>query len=251
MTLARKYEPAQACTGAPEPGAKALMAWALGTYGKQGLTNLGIYNCRTVRGGSTTSLHGEGRACDLGINPHGAQYGTQLAEQLRLHSAELGIQCLIWNRRIWSAAYPDAGWRHYSGTNPHVDHIHLELTRAAARDLTAERIQRVLQPALTEDELSQAQVDQLRRDIGYARDQILTALGVENPVNAPAKLPPQALAGIAPARRVDIGYARDQILNAVAAPQQGGGDSAQLAAIVRTLEDLGRRVAALESKTPQ
>src|SRR5688572_28868667 len=59
VTLARKYEPAQACTGAPEPGAKALMAWALATYGKQGLKNLGIYNCRTVRGGSTTSLHGE------------------------------------------------------------------------------------------------------------------------------------------------------------------------------------------------
>jgi hypothetical protein len=258
MTLLRTYEPARACTDGPEPGAKAFMAWALAAYGEQGLKNLGIYNCRAVAGSSTTSLHGEGRACDLGINPHGAEYGTLLAEQLRLHSAELGIQCIIWNRRIWSAAYPDAGWRAYTGVSAHDDHIHLELTRAAARTLTAAQIQRVLQPALTEDELSQAQVDQIRRDIGYARDQILTALGVENPPNAPVKRIPQELAAIAPARRVDVGYARDQslakldqVLARLDAPSQGGGESAQLAAIIRTLEDLGRRVAALEGRSTQ
>jgi hypothetical protein len=147
VTLYRGYEPARTCTSGPEPGAKALMAWFLGAFAGQGGKNLGIFNCRQVRGGSTTSLHGEGRACDLGINPHGAPYGTLLAERLRLSSGELGIQCLIWNRRIWSGSYPDAGWRHYSGTNAHVDHIHLELSRAAARSLTPAQIQRVLSPA--------------------------------------------------------------------------------------------------------
>jgi hypothetical protein len=248
VSLLRTYQPASACTGGPEPGAKALMAWFLGNFSAFGGKNLGIYNCRPVRGGTTTSLHGEGRACDFGINPHGSEYGTLLAEQLRLHSGELGIQCIIWNRRIWSAAYPDAGWRAYSGTNPHLDHIHLELSRAAAQELTPEQVQRILQPALTEDEMSQAQVDQLRRDIGFARDQILTAIGVPNPPNAPVKLPPEQLAGIAVARRVDVGFARDQVLAAVAntavPPQQGD----QLAAVIRALEDLGRRVAALEGK---
>jgi hypothetical protein len=255
VTLLRKYEPAQTCTGGPEPGAKALMAWFIGAYGALGGKNLGIYVCRPVRGSnSTTSLHGEGRACDFGINPNGAAYGRLLAEQLRLHSAELGIQCIIWDRQIWSGAYPDAGWRAYTGTNPHVDHIHLELTRAAAQSLTAEQVQRVLQPSPAptaarpvEDDMSQAQVDQLRRDIGFARDQILTALGVDNPANAPAKLTPQQLGGIAPARRVDVGFARDQILAALTAPAPPAqGD--QLAAVIRALEDLGRRVAALEDK---
>jgi hypothetical protein len=147
VSLLRTYEPAKTCTSGPEPGAKALMAWFLGAFAGQGGKNLGIYVCRPVRGSNkTTSLHGEGRACDLGINPHGAPYGTLLAERLRLSSGELGIQCLIWNRSIWSGSYPDAGWRHYSGTNAHVDHIHLELSRAAARSLTPQQIQRVLSP---------------------------------------------------------------------------------------------------------
>lgn len=148
MSLLRRYEPAARCTDGPTPGARAMMAWFLGAFADQGGRNLGIYNCRSVRGGSTTSLHGEGRACDLGINPHGAQYGTLLAERLRLVSGELGIQCLIWNRRIWSAAYPDSGWRRYSGTNPHLDHIHLELNRYAAARLTPQRIQAVVAPRI-------------------------------------------------------------------------------------------------------
>jgi len=64
-----------------------------------------------------------------------------------------------------------------------------------------------------EDELSQAQVDQiirqLRADIGFARDQIMTHLG-KRPDQAP--LPPAHLPGIEVARRVDVGYARDQLM---------------------------------------
>jgi hypothetical protein len=67
-------------------------------------------------------------------------------------------------------------------------------------------------PPEEDDELSQQQVDQINRNIGFARDQILTRLGVTNPPNAPAKLSPEQLAGIDPARRVDVGYARDQLV---------------------------------------
>lgn len=149
MTLYRGYQPAAACTGGPSPGSKALMAWFLGAFGSRGGKNLGIYNCRSVAGSSTTSLHGEGRACDLGINPHGAAYGDWVAEQLRLNSAELGIQCVIWKRRIWSGSYPDAGWRPYTGVADHLDHIHTELTRAAAQTLTADRVHAVLSGSTT------------------------------------------------------------------------------------------------------
>lgn len=137
------YEPARSCTGLATTGARALMAWFLGAYGGQGGRNLGIYNCRSVAGSSTTSLHGEGRAADLGV-PVGAGWAQTLADRLVAVSAELGIQCVIYNRRIWSGSYPHAGWRPYNGTHPHTDHLHVELSRHAAGTLTAERVQQVL-----------------------------------------------------------------------------------------------------------
>ncbi|MCY1158999.1 MAG: Peptidoglycan-binding domain 1 protein [Citricoccus sp.] len=134
------YEGAKNCTDGPQPGSRGMMQWFLENYRHLGGTNLGIYNCRTVRGGSTTSLHGEGRAVDLGINPHGAAYGTDLAERLRNSSKEIGIQCIIWNRKIWSGAHPNSGWRNYGGRNDHVDHLHVELSWAAAKKNSSEVI---------------------------------------------------------------------------------------------------------------
>lgn len=134
------YVGARSCTGTPQPGARGLMAWFLGAYGPLGGLNAGIYNCRTTRGGSATSLHGEGRAADLAIRPYSAGYGWDLARFLLSYSAELGIQCIIWDRRIWSSRYPHSGWRRYSGVNPHIDHLHVELTWAAARRSQVEMV---------------------------------------------------------------------------------------------------------------
>ena len=80
------YQGASKCTAGPQPGCRNAMSWFLGAYGRLGGLNTGIYNCRTVRGGSTTSLHGEGRACDFGIRPYSAAWGTTLADALRLKS---------------------------------------------------------------------------------------------------------------------------------------------------------------------
>lgn len=143
MSLLTTYKGAVSCTSGPQPGAKALMAWVLGAYGPLGARNLGIYNCRSVRGGSTTSLHGEGRACDFGF-PLRDPDGNVLAEALRLNSGELGIQCVIYERRIWSAKYAHSGWRPYKGANPHDDHLHVELSWWAASNLTVARIQSIL-----------------------------------------------------------------------------------------------------------
>lgn len=143
-TLHRTYEPARACTDGPAPGAREFMAWFLGRYAQLGGTNLGIYNCRTVRGGSTTSLHGEGRAVDFGVRPLSAEWGWVLARLLVAHSKALGVQCVIWDRRIWSGSHADAGFRVYGGSHPHTDHLHVELSRAAAQALTAARVHTVL-----------------------------------------------------------------------------------------------------------
>ena len=133
MAVHHGYVGAKSCTSGPQPGVRGAMAWFLGRYADQGGLNTGIYNCRSVRGGRTTSLHGEGRAADFGIRPYSAKYGTQLAEAMRRKSKELGIQCIIWNRKIWSGAHPNAGWRRYTGVASHTDHIHVEFTWATAR----------------------------------------------------------------------------------------------------------------------
>lgn len=150
MGIYRGYEPANGCTGGPTQGGRALQSWWLGAYGAHGAANLGIYNCKTL--GSGWSLHAEGRAADLGTRPYNNPDGTGVwpdwawaaFEAMRLHSAELGIQLIIFRRKIWSGAHPDAGWRDYGGSNPHDGHGHVELSTDAAATLTAERIQQVL-----------------------------------------------------------------------------------------------------------
>lgn len=132
------YRGAKSCTSGPQPGAWGAMDYFLAAYSKKGGVNTGIYNCRTVRGGRTTSLHGEGRAADFGIRPYSAAWGWALAKALVAFSKELGIQCVIWDGRIWSSSYPHSGFRRYSGVNPHRDHIHVEFTWARAKAGRAE-----------------------------------------------------------------------------------------------------------------
>jgi hypothetical protein len=141
------YVGAKACTSGPTAGAKNLMSWYLRDYKAKGGTNLGIYNCRTVRGGTTTSLHGEGRAADLGT-PTSNNWSWAVADTLRLHSAELGIQCIIHNRKIWSSSRANEGWRAYTGVAAHFDHLHVELTPDSSRTLTLAKIDAVLRPAV-------------------------------------------------------------------------------------------------------
>lgn len=133
--LVAPYVGAKTCTDGPTVGNKNLTAWFLAAFVDKGATNLGIYNCRTVRGGTTTSVHGEGRASDLGTPTDDQVWSWELAEFLRLNSAELGIQLIIHNhpdgrRLIWSCSTgPD--WRPYTGVD-HNNHLHVELTWAAA-----------------------------------------------------------------------------------------------------------------------
>jgi hypothetical protein len=133
------YVGAKTCTGIILPGVKGGMAWYLGAYKEEGAKNLGIYNCRSVRGGSTTSLHGEARAGDWGT-PVENNWSWNLAELLRMNSAELGLQGIIHRRKIWSSSRCSEGWRPYGGVAAHFDHFHNEWTWAAARRSEAETI---------------------------------------------------------------------------------------------------------------
>jgi hypothetical protein len=139
-----RWEPASyRCSGRVQPGAQALMNWALYDFG-QGARNLGIYNCRGT-GGGNRSIHGDGRAIDVGFSGVGNPAGTRLLNRLLPHVGALGIQMIIWNRRLYSARYP-RGTR-YTGVSPHTDHLHIELTWNSARTLTRTRVQQILRGA--------------------------------------------------------------------------------------------------------
>lgn len=110
-----------------------------------GATNLGIYNYRRVRGSAAPSVHGEGRAGDAGyplVNRRANPKGWALHGALLPNVRALGIQLIIWDRRIWSAKAPLGA--PYQGTVPHLDHLHIEFTWHAARNLTPDHCLRVL-----------------------------------------------------------------------------------------------------------
>jgi len=129
------------CSAGATTGAKALMSWILAIAGS---TNLGIFACRNIADTDILSVHGEGRALDVGWYPYNRQapaWAWNLANWLRAHSKELGVQCIILEDKIWSSNRWQDGWRPYSGAWH--DHMHVELTPSAAASLTVARINAV------------------------------------------------------------------------------------------------------------
>jgi len=137
------WQGAGPCARGPQPGAVALRNFMLGRYPEA--RDGGIYNCRSVRGSSVPSIHGEGRAWDMMlpvVAGRGHPRGHEAVRELGAHGRRLGIQTIIFDRTIWSARSPSG--RPYTGVHPHYDHLHIELTREAGRTLTGPQIAVVL-----------------------------------------------------------------------------------------------------------
>lgn len=171
------YEPAgPTCSGKAQPGTRLLQASLLAWLQARDVfvVDSGIYNCRTVAGTSTPSLHGEGRAGDVGVRGPGGKWPTaplriaavdELVDLMVTQHDALGIQSLIHDRRIWTVG---KGWRTYGGVSPHYDHIHWEHTWAAARGLTQSTIDRALGATMADD-LTPADFVDLMYDLMLAR----------------------------------------------------------------------------------
>ena len=141
------WERCEGCSGRPQPGAQALLAYWLEQAPALAVElgidpdsvdarSLGIYNCRPVRGRSSLSIHACGRAADLGIavSVAGHRVMVEFLSRLAPHAKSLGIQLAIFSRLSGSARYP---WpNRYDGTHPHDDHAHVELNEVAAEALT-------------------------------------------------------------------------------------------------------------------
>lgn len=62
------------------------------TRGKMGMTNLGIWANRPMRGSTRLSVHATGRACDVGYKADREAWAHKFADWLSKHYEALGIE---------------------------------------------------------------------------------------------------------------------------------------------------------------
>lgn len=126
------------CSGRGQTGTAALVKGCLERW--PALTNLGVYNCRPVRGGTSLSLHGEGRAGDLGSTDKALH--DEVFAALIAAAEDLGIQEVIsWERR-WDSISRQV--KPYDGKSLHKDHVHVGQCWAAAKSVTTQQVRAAL-----------------------------------------------------------------------------------------------------------
>lgn len=153
QTMYLPYTYATSCSGGARPGAVVLAKFLLDHFDAD---SYGIYNCRPIPGTTTMSVHGDGRAIDLMIAPDTSvsypsnadnDRGDEVAAWLVTHAEEIGFSYLIWDRGSWGAHRSGTKYSYYTGTHPHNDHLHIELTPDAAQNLTTAQLEALLAPA--------------------------------------------------------------------------------------------------------
>lgn len=132
------WEGGRRCTGSLREGAQDLGHQLIRRY--DAIASIGGYACRQNTADATrTSVHGIGRALDImvptvGGRPNGGRpdiaAGDPIANWLVVNAASIGVQMIIWNGSVWRANGTNID--KYTGPNPHIDHVHVELTERAA-----------------------------------------------------------------------------------------------------------------------
>ncbi len=128
------------CTGTFTAGAAELKAHLQANYPQ--ISSIGGYSCRqNTADGSKTSVHGTGRALDIMIPTTGGRAdndkGDLIARWLIENAAEVGLQYIIWDRTSYNSSRSGTKYRTYTGPNPHVDHLHVELNLEGANRRTS------------------------------------------------------------------------------------------------------------------
>jgi hypothetical protein len=127
------------CADSSPAGSRALMRAITERWDGRRAVSWGILSCRLTALGNP-SAHGKGWALDVGCS---LRVGRNIRKRImRIGPAKLGISVLIHDRVIYSAKSPNG--RRYPG-HPHRDHVHIELTPRAARDLKLGAARRLLE----------------------------------------------------------------------------------------------------------
>lgn len=146
------YEPQTTCSPRAKPGTITLGRWTVRSFG-------GRFGSISRSCGPGTSEHKEGRAFDWTVSVRsGADrmrvrrfldslFATDAAGNPHARARRMGVMYVIWNDRIWSAGggfrsepYLNSSCRTLRRCSPtlrHLNHVHISITRSAARGLTS------------------------------------------------------------------------------------------------------------------
>ncbi|MDR7276922.1 peptidoglycan-binding domain-containing protein [Catenuloplanes atrovinosus] len=137
------YDPQNTCDPVAKPGVLGFRELALRTYPTTGDSGI----VRSCADGEVTE-HKEGRAWDWTINAaSGADHAradeflawllaTDAHGNRHANARRLGVMYIIFDGRIWGSYQAADGWRTYTGSNPHTDHVHFSFSRAGASKQT-------------------------------------------------------------------------------------------------------------------
>jgi len=143
------YDAQDTCDPTAKPGTVSFKDFILKTYPTTG--DYGITRACNI---GSTSEHKEGRAWDWKVNYFNTaqrdiadtvidwlldtdQHGNACANARRL-----GMMYFIWNSKIWGAyrspnsSCKTGGWKGYTGSNPHTDHVHISWAWPGAKKQT-------------------------------------------------------------------------------------------------------------------
>lgn len=143
------YDDADQCIGTGNPllpGTDRLARFLRQNFSGAGSYSDSVY-CRQIVGGRSLSTHATGRAIDLFIPTIGGEAdntaGDPIANYLIQNATALGVQYFIWDRTQWNTqrGYSEdycrgRCWEHGGSKHPHHDHLHIELSKYAARNLS-------------------------------------------------------------------------------------------------------------------
>jgi len=129
------------CSGQLLAGTKQLGDFLKSRFAGR-VSSYGGYACRqNTANHAETSVHGTGRALDVFIPMTSGQAdntkGDEVASWLIVNAQAIGVQYIIWDRSDWSGDHGGDKMGRYTGPVPHTDHIHVEVTHAAANRQTS------------------------------------------------------------------------------------------------------------------
>src|SRR3954468_12155382 len=138
------YQAQSTCNPTPKPGTVALSKLVMAAYPGSGTS--GIARDCSIGG---RSEHKEGRAWDWHVVYTNTKQRAQAADFVHwlfatdaygnkfAQARRVGLMYVIWNHKIWSSYSAGAGWRAYTGPDPHTSHMHISLSWAGAQKKTS------------------------------------------------------------------------------------------------------------------